>query len=296
MPDPTVLTDDDLDDRVPPADAVDAMERTLETHARGDLRAPPRESVGVPGGELVFTVGGDPEGFGFRAYQTVGAVADSQVTCVFSPEGALRGVAVGDLPGIRRTSGIGGVAVDRLSRADASTLGLLGSWRHARAQAAAIATVRDLDRVQVYSPDPDHRVDCATDLTGRLAADVTARDDPEPVVREADVLVCATDSTDPVFEADWLQPGTHVSSLGPKAAGSSELPADVDAHADLVVTDSLAQSRESGPFVVPHDRLVELGDVVAGTHPGREDAADVTLFCSVGLAGTEVALVRAALD
>lgn len=293
---PTVLTDDDLDALLSPADAVTAMETTLETHARGDLQAPPREYVGVPGGDLVFTVGGDPDGFGFRAYQTVGAVAGSQVTCVFSPGGDLRGLAVGDRAGVLRTSGIGGVAVDRLAREDATTLGLLGSWRHARGQAETVAAVRDLEAVQVFSPDPDHRADCAADLDERLDTEVVARDDPEPVVREADVLVCATDSAEPVFETDWLQPGTHVSSLGPKAAGASELPEDIATHVDLTVTDSLAQARETDEYVVDHDRLVELGDVVAGAQPGRETGDAVTLFCSVGLAGTEVALVRAALD
>lgn len=293
---PTVLTDDDLDARLSPADAVAAMERALDSHGRGDLDAPPREYVPVSGGDLVFTVGGDPEGFGFRAYQTVGAVAGSQVTCVFAPDGDLRGLAVGDRPGLLRTSGIGGVAVDHLARSDAATLGLLGSWRHARAQAEAVAAVRDLDRVQVFSPDPDHRADCASELRERLDCAVEASDDAEPVVREADVLVCATDSTTPVFETDWLQPGTHVSSLGPKAAGASELPDDVGHRVDRAVTDSLAQVRETGDYVVAHDRLVELGDVVAGALPGREREDDVTLFCSVGLAGTEVALVRAALD
>jgi ornithine cyclodeaminase/alanine dehydrogenase len=150
--------------------------------------------------------------------------------------------------------------------------------------------------VQVFSPNPDHRTDCAADLDDRLDCAVTARDDAEPVVREADVLVCATDSTSPVFEADWLQPGTHVSSLGPKAAGASELPADIGEYADRTVTDSLAQARETDEYVVDHDGLVELGDVVAGTHGGRAREEETTLFCSVGLAGTEVALVRAALD
>jgi ornithine cyclodeaminase/alanine dehydrogenase len=294
--DPTVLTDDDLDARLSPGDAVDAMRDALATHAHGELDAPPREYVPVRDGELVFTVGGDPEGFGFRAYQTVGAVAGSQVTCVFSADGTLRGLAVGDRAGLLRTSGLGGVAVDELARPDASTLGLLGSWRHARVQAEAVAAVRDLDRVQVFSPDPDHRADCARDLQGRLDCAVEARDDPEPVVREADVLVCATDSSSPVFETDWLQPGTHVSSLGPKTAGASELPADVGAVVDLAVTDSLAQARETGDSVVAHDRLVELGAVVVGDQPGRASPGAVTLFCSVGLAGTEVALVRAALD
>lgn len=292
---PTVLTDDDLDARLAPADAVAAMEAALETHARGDLDAPPREYVPVRDGNLVFTVGGDPEGFGFRAYQTVGSVAGSQVTCVFSPTGDLRGLAVGDRAGLLRTSGIGGVAVDHLAREDATTLGLLGSWRHARSQAETVAAVRDLDRVQVFSPNPDHREDCAADLDERLDCEVTARDDPEPVVRDADVLVCATNSTSPVFEADWLQPGTHVSSLGPKAAEASELPDNVADGVDLAVTDSLAQARETEPYVVAHDQLVELGDVVAGSHPGRGTDDAVTLFCSVGLAGTEVALVRAAL-
>lgn len=293
--DVTVLTDDELRARLTPGDAVAAMEGALRDHGTGDLDAPPREYVPVPGGDLVFTAGGSPDAFGFRAYQTVGRAAGAQVTCVFEPSGALRGVVTGDAVGLLRTAGIGGVAVDHLARADATTLGVLGSKHHAQEQTAAVAAVRDLDRVQVYSPDPDHRDGFVERTADRVDATVEARDEPEPVVRDADVLVCATDSADPVFEADWLADGTHVSTLGPKRAGASEVPAAVADRAALAVTDSAAQAATTEDYLVAHDRLVELGAVVAGEEVGRTDDGEVTLFCSVGLAGTEVALARAAI-
>jgi ornithine cyclodeaminase/alanine dehydrogenase len=122
---------------------------------------------------------------------------------------------------------------------------------------------------------------------------VTAHDDPEPVVRGADVVYVATDSETPVLEADWLDAGAHVHTLGPKWADGHELPRAVFERADVVATDSLDQVaayEDEGGFVVDDwdERVVELGDLVVDG-VGR-DADALTVFCSVGLAGTEVVL------
>jgi ornithine cyclodeaminase/alanine dehydrogenase len=146
--------------------------------------------------------------------------------------------------------------------------------------------------VRVFSPTREPRETFAELLPERLGVPVEAHDGAEPVVREADVLYVATDSRSPVFEADWVRDGTHVCTLGPKFEVAHELPLALTDRASAVVTDSLAQvagyAEYRDPFFLAPERFVELGDVVAA---GLErDAEDVTLFCSVGLAGTEVVL------
>lgn len=276
-------------------DAVATVETAFREQAAGTLVAPPRFTVDAGDGDLVFTAGTarDRGVTGVRIYETFPAAEDqTQLTAVWSSEtGAFRGLHAGHAVAGFRTGAIGGVAVDHLARADATTVGVLGSGPQARMQATAVDAVRDLDRLQVYSPTPDHRDAYVDDVGDRVACEVTARDDPEPVVRDADVLVVATDSTDPVFETDWVRSGTHVSTLGPKRAGEHEVPLDLFGRADVVATDSLAQVGDDLEFLFPGSErtLVELGEVVAGDPPDRTDDA-VTVFCSVGLAGIEVVL------
>jgi ornithine cyclodeaminase/alanine dehydrogenase len=292
-----VLEDADVYGTVSMADAVETVEAAFREQAAGTLVAPPRFRVGTDAGGMVFTAGvaADRGVMGFRVYDTFPEVtADhTQLTAVFSAEtGALRGLHAGHAVGGFRTGAIGGVAVDHLARVDADTLGVLGSGPQARMQATAIDAVRDLSAVQVFSPTAEHRESYAADVGDRVDADVVARDDPEPVVREADVLVVATDSEAPVFEADWVAPGTHVSTLGPKTATAHEVPLDLLGAAAVVATDSLAQVEDTDGFYlqgVDREGMVELGDVVGGDLPPRDDDA-VTVFCSVGLAGTEVVL------
>ncbi len=284
------------------ADVVRAMESALREHAAGTLLAPPRWSLDVPNGALVFTAGAalDRGVMGFRVYETLGAgEGHTGLVAVFdSDTGAYRGQCLGHAVGLLRTGGIGGVAVDHLAPADATTVGVLGSGPQARSQLEAACAVRDVEAALVYSPTREHREAFATTLRDSTGVPVEAVGSAEAAVRDCEVLVCATDSGTPVFDLDWLAPGAHVTTLGPKTVDAHELPRAVVDRADRVVTDSLAQVGDGdGEFLLadPRERLVELGAVVAGDEPGRTSDGDLTVFCSVGLAGTEVVPADVAL-
>lgn len=296
-----VLDDGDVFDALSVTEAIATVETAFREQAAGTLFAPPRFTVDAGDGELVFTAGTARERgvTGFRVYETFPpAEGQTQLTAVWSSEtGAFRGLHAGNAVAGLRTGAIGGVAVDSLSRTDATNVGVLGSGPQAQLQATAVDAVRGLERLQVYSPTPDHREAYVDDISDRVACEVTACANPEPVVREADVLIVATDSVDPVFETDWVAPGTHVSTLGPKRADAHEVPQDLLDRAAVVATDSLAQAEDEPAFFLPDPdrRLVELGACVAGNLPDRADDA-VTVFCSVGLAGTEVVLADEVLE
>lgn len=296
-----VLDDGDVFEALSMAEAVATVETAFHEQAAGTLLAPPRFTVGAGDGQLVFTAGtARKRGVaGFRVYETFPpAEGQTQLTAVWSSEtGAFRGLHAGNAVAGLRTGAIGGVAVNYLARADAATVGVLGSGPQARLQATAVDAVRDIERLQVYSPTTSHREGYVDDVSDRVACEVTAHANPEVVVREADVLVVATDSTDPVFDTDWVSSGTHVSTLGPKRAHAHEVPLDLLGRADVVATDSLAQVEDDSAFFLPDPerRLVELGACVAGDLPDRSDDA-VSVFCSVGLAGTEVVLADEVLE
>jgi len=109
-----------------------------------------------------------------------------------------------------------GMAVDQVARKDAATLGLFGTGKQARNALAAIALVRPLRRVNVYSPSAEHRAAFARDMTRDLApdgVDVVAVADARSAVAGADVVCCCTTAMRPVFDGDWLEDGQFVISI-----------------------------------------------------------------------------------
>ncbi len=295
-----ILTDEDVDCVLTMADAVRKMEDALREQAAGTLVAPPRFHVDTAGGSLVFTAGAatGPENLiGFRVYDTFkGEAPDrTQLTAVFDAKtGGFRGLIVGERIGAIRTGALGGAAVKHLARPDARFAGVLGSGRQARTQVAAVAAVRQIEQVSVYSPNPGHAERFAAEIRGSLGLSASALASARQVVENADVLICATNSPQPVFDPAWLRPGTHINTLGPKLASAHELDPGVASRARVIATDSLAQvDAYPEPFFLAgadRGRMVELSAVITGQAPGRTGQDDITLFCSVGLAGTEVVL------
>jgi ornithine cyclodeaminase/alanine dehydrogenase-like protein (mu-crystallin family) len=119
-------------------------------------------------------------------------------------------------------------------------------------------------------------------------------------VADADVVMCATKSTTPVFDPSWLKPGAHINTVGPRAHGESELDASIAGRVQVVATDSRRQLRSyATPYCLADtpwmETMVELGDIVVGKHTGRQSPEDIPLFCTAGLSGTEVAVASEAL-
>ncbi|WP_408956809.1 ornithine cyclodeaminase family protein [Natrinema sp. 74] len=296
-----MVTDGDIYSQFDYEQVVEAMRDAFAERAAGTLEAPPRWRVDAGEGELVFTAGsatGPTNATGFRVYETHGSGDDhTELVAVFdATTGAFEGLIAGHAVGGLRTGGIGGVAIDCLAREDSETLGILGAGFQARAQVGAACVARDFEAVLVYSPTAESRDSFAETANSEVEPPVRAVDDPKSVVREADALVCATDSEDPVFDPDWLEAGTHVTTIGPRFRDAHELPLAVVDRADAIATDSLPQvDAYDRPYVAAgadRERLVELAEVLEDPTLGRGREDDITLFCSVGLAGTEVVLGR----
>jgi ornithine cyclodeaminase/alanine dehydrogenase-like protein (mu-crystallin family) len=105
-----------------------------------------------------------------------------------------------------------GMAVDQIARPDASRLGLFGTGKQARSALEAIATVRPIRHVNVYSPNGEHRTAFAREMA-REGIEITAVDNARAVVAEADIICCATTAMKPVFDGEWLEDGQLVISI-----------------------------------------------------------------------------------
>lgn len=209
----------------------------------------------------------------------------------------LEGLVVGSALGAMRTAAIGGVAIRHLASPRAAVLGVIGAGFQSRHQIeAALAARSGWTTVVLASRTPD-KARALAEATSEAHPHLEVRclADNEEVVRASDVVLCATNSRSPVVDKRWLSEGMHLSTIGPKLRGASELPADIVDAVDLVVADAPAQIEAYGaPFFLPTPEvdIVALGDVVRGAHGGRADERATTLFCSLGLAGTEVALAH----
>ncbi len=291
-----VLTDDDVRERLDAASAVAWMREAVDAHHRGELLSPPRVTAELGDGKLLFTTGRwTGRWFGYRSYDSLPAEPGSQLVVVHDDRtGAVRAVVTGTELGRRRCGAIGALAVEAMAPREASVVAVVGTGFQAYAQVWALgAVLPGLTELRVHSRDAGHRaafVEAARSLTG---ASVSAVEDVRSAVRDADVVVLATGSSAPVIDATWLAPTCLVSTLGPKQRGRAEFGPDLAEAAALVVTDSPAQIGAYDPPNVlvgtsAERRLVSLGALRAGA--AERPATGVSVFFSVGLAGTEVHL------
>ncbi len=301
-----IVTDEQVDELIGIEDVMPKIDEAMQEHANGTLTAPPRLVVDAGAGSLVFTAGaltGKEPVAGFRVYETFPKDEPGHTQLVVSYDGetgVMQGIITGFRVGVIRTGAIGGVAVKHLARDDADTVAMIGSGTQARSQLVAVNAVRDLKEVRVYSPTKGHREAFSEEMSKMLSLQVTAVESPRNAIEGADIVISATRSKTPVYDAELLKPGMHVTTLGPNLAGTNEIEIGVADRSDVIVTDSLAQLDSYSKYTKPYflsetrhrERIRELGDVIAGKEDGRRSNDDITLFCSVGLAGTEVVVAN----
>jgi alanine dehydrogenase len=195
----------------------------------------------------------------------------------------------------RRTVAASSLAARYLARVDATRLLIVGTGQVAGQIAASHATVRAIRRVDVWG----RNAASAAILAARLCGDgfeARAVSDLWNAAAQADIITCCTLSTEPLVQGAWLRPGAHVDLIGGFTPAMREVDNAAVAQATIFV-DTYAAVEEAGDLVLPlrdavirRDAIVaDLADLVAGHHPGRRDAGEITLFKSVGTAIEDLA-------
>jgi alanine dehydrogenase len=180
-----------------------------------------------------------------------------------------------------RTAAVSAVATEHLARPDASVLAIIGSGVQARSHLEALRLVRDFREIRVWSP---RRAAAFAEEHG-----VRAAASAEEAVRGADVVVTATTSSTPVLAGEWLSPGAHINAIGAPRPDWRELDDEVLRRSRVYVDSREAALRESGDVIAAGEIVAEVGEVAAGSKPGRRSAEEITLFKSLGLAVEDVA-------
>ncbi len=213
-----------------------------------------------------------------------------------------------------RTGGSAGLGADALARRDARVAAVIGSGGMARTYLEAIAAVRRLEAVRVYSPTPAHRTRFAAAMTDRLRIPVTAVPSAREAIADADIVATATDALAPTFDPDWLAPGMHATCVTRREVDERLL-----ARATVVAQTGLDSIPVGTPvpgmewprggiaaFVagtaadrarIPRGRRehppihASLADLRTGRHPGRTARDDITFFLNTGTQGLQFAAV-----
>lgn len=268
---------------------IPRMESALTAFSAGRVAQPVREMLDVAphGGHFAAMPAAGEVGMGAKLVSFFPGNAARQLPThlalivLFSPEtGEPLAIMDGRLITEMRTAAVSAVATRALSDPGAEVLAILGSGVQARSHVAALRLVRRFREVRVWSRTRAH--------AERLAAEIGAQaTTAEAAVRDADVIVTATSSLEPVLAGAWLKPGAHVNAVGWRGPAGREL--DDEAMRHIVIVDSReAVMKESGDVLLSGAKIhAELGEVLAGTRGIARGST--TIFESVGMAVEDVA-------
>lgn len=202
------------------------------------------------------------------------------VIVLFDPD---NGAPIALLDGNRitaaRTAACSALATRVLAREDAAVLAVLGAGVQARAHLEAIPRVRAIGEIRVASRTSAHAAALADAFGAKAVGSF------EEAVRGADVICACTDAPAPVIERPWLAPGTHVNSVGVSAGGPELDEATMRAGVLVVESRKALAPYPAGAHElagIEPEAVAELGEVIAGRHPGRRSADEITVYKSVG--------------
>lgn len=305
MPGLPFLDADAIRGAVSIADLLDAVEAAFRDVAAGRDRSPLRSHVALDAGDLLLMPGLRAGGGGAsvklvtivpgnaeRGLPTLHAMVVWLDAVSGEPLALMDGATITAM----RTGAASGVATRLLARPDSATLAVIGAGGQAEWQVRAVLAARPIGRVLVHARSAEGRDRFARRMTEATGVPVEPARSAEQAVREADVVCCATTSLEPVFDAAWLRPGTHVNGIGAFRLGMVELPPELFSRAVMVAVDStVAALAEAGDVVAGIERgllaeaeLVELGTIGREWVESRDPDA-ITAFKSVGLAIQDVA-------
>ncbi len=293
--------------------AIDAVEKAYIQLSSSKANVPLRISLETPKGVTLFMPGYLKDD-NAMAVKIVSVYADNPtiglptVTALVIAVDAETGVPKAAIEGTYltalRTGAAAGVATRLLAREDASVMAMIGAGGQAPTQIEAVCTVRPIREVRIFDISRER----AGTLEERMAEslpEITFRvvNSANEAVRGADVITTATTSRNPVFDAGYVLPGAHVNGIGAYTPEMQEIPADLVSKARVVIDSRTGALAEAGDLIKPlkaglirESEIVEIGEVLAGSAPGRRSPDEITFFKSVGNAVQDVAVARIVLQ
>jgi ornithine cyclodeaminase len=278
---------------------IEAMRQAMIALSSGEREQPLRqiftvgkdEMFGTMPGELaalstfgakLISVFHEPDGSGRTRHQGVVVAYDGEtgaVSCIADAEPITK----------IRTACATAAATDALARADTEVLAVFGTGVQAESHLRAVPLVRPLREILLWGRSAERAREFAEQMSKELGRAITPVPDGREAASRADVICTVTSSAEPVLLGDWVKPGTHVNLVGSSYLGPVEVDTALVANARYVADyrpgalaqgAELAAAREAG--VIGDADVIEIGDVLAGRVPGREDDSQITIYKSLG--------------
>lgn len=336
---PLLVRPEEIRGIIPMREAIEAVRAGFRTWGENTEINAPRRRIHIPSGVRVSVHQGGVPALGATGLMThcewVKPMAEHQeyprlnhpvIVLYDATEGELKSIIVGEITSSElphnvavtglRTAATSALGTDLLARPDAQRLGIFGSGGQAKNHLVALTTVRDFREVKVYSRTPENCKRFAEEMGAILDINITPTPTPREVVRGTDVILTATNSSVPVFDGNWLEPGVHVTTIvgsnvglvkgGFTSAKRREIDDATLAKSDLLAIVSIQQAMQDEQAdifdpvqrgLIKWDQLIEVGEILVGKKEGRSNADQITFYKNnAGQGVADVALGAAVLE
>jgi len=281
--------------------ALEAVEEISRKQATGEVLVHPRRRFELPSGGFFHYMAAADFSAGFLAmkqYTFVRGKIRFLVPLYEIASGDLVAMIEADYMGQLRTGAASGVATKYLARREASVAAIIGTGGQAKTQLEAVAAVRKLKSARAYGRNAERRKKFCEEMSSRIGVTVESANSSSEAAQGAHILCTATTASHPVVSGADLASGLHINAIGANHAHKRELDDEAVAGADVIVVDSVEQSRqEAGDLIIAFEGdemcwtgVKKLSDVVAGKASGRTSDTEVTLFKSNGIASWDLAV------
>ncbi|MHC3124782.1 ornithine cyclodeaminase family protein [Acinetobacter sp. GN11] len=194
-----------------------------------------------------------------------------------------------------RTAASNAIATNILARKDSKVLAIFGTGNQAKYECEALARIRNFEQILIVGRDSSKAEQMAEDLKPLgIQLHITGA---KEACEQADIIVTATSSHTPLFKAEWVKAGTHISSMGSDKQGKQELPPELFSHSNLFC-DLNVQSKLIGEFQhAPESAtLINIGDVLLANAQGRQSQEQITIYDSSGLSIQDLYIAQKILE
>ena len=294
-------------------DLISTMEGALAQFSIGAVQQPLRTVLQVGPQHAFFGVmpasTSEPPALGtklvtvFGSNPAVGLPTHLATIVLLDPAtGAMLAVMDGRYITEARTAAVSAVSAKLLAREDAGVLAIIGSGVQARSHVEALARVRRLTEVRVWSPTRERREQFVGEMAPHIDMPIAAAGTAEEAVDGADLIALVTASREPVLRSEWVADGAHICAVGACRPDQREMDTALVTRGRLYVDSRAGALAEAGDLVLPiaegafdaSQIAGELGALAAGRIAGRASRDQVTIFKSLGMAVEDVAAAHLA--
>ena len=301
-----ILTHDDVQAALPMPEAIDIMKNAFGQLSAGNATVPLRSKISSDKGDTLLMPAylRSSQDLGIKIVSiykdnlSLGLPTVTAIAIVLDPQTGLpKALIDGDSLTAIRTGATGGLASELLSRRNAKTVALFGAGVQGRAQLQGVMTVRSITPVNLIDLSLSAAQKLADEIsTWASAPTVNLVSNPREAIQDADIIITATTSSDPVFNGNDLRPGTHITGVGSYTPQMREVDEITVGRAMIVVDSREACLSEAGDIIIPKAAIdAEIGEIINGFKKGRQTDHEITFFKTVGVAVEDAAAAAAIL-